>query len=311
MNLSVLIFGISGFVGGYLAKEFFSNNYEVYGSDLFKSASIQDHVRFAGADIRDATQTAQMIKDTRPTYIVNLTAISSVAQSWKIPQMTMEINAIGTLNILEGIKKYSPDSGLLLIGSSEQYAASDTPIHEQSLITAGSPYGISKITQEKTGELYCKQYGIKVFYVRSFNHTGIGQKDSFVIPSWCRQAVSIKKGYRNSNVMTVGNLHVKRDFSDVRDIVSAYRLVLERGNPNQVYNIGSGKIYELKELLNYIISLSNTQIQVCVDKNLIRANEPESIWCDNRLIKKETGWNNKYSIFDTIHDMYEFYLNAL
>ncbi len=311
MNLSVLIFGISGFVGSYLAQEFYSNDYEVYGSDLFKSEHIHDYVKFVGSDIRDAKQTAEIIKNTRPTYIVNLAAISSVAQSWEIPQNTMEINVVGTLNILEGIRKHSPDSSLLLIGSSEEYAASDTPINEQSLINAASPYGISKVTQEKTGGLYYGRYGINVFYVRSFNHTGIGQKDSFVIPSWCRQVVSIKKGYRDSNIMTVGNLHVKRDFSDVRDIVRAYRLVLERGKPNQVYNIGSGKIYELKEILNHIIFLSKTQIQVCVDKNLIRPDEPGSIWCDNRLIKKELGWSNTYSIFDTIHDMYEYYLYAL
>jgi len=311
MKLSVLIFGISGFVGSYLAQEFYSNDYEVYGSDLFKSEHIHDYVKYAGSDIRDAKRTAEIIKNTRPTYIVNLAAISSVAQSWEIPQKTMEINVVGTLNILEGIRKYSPDSSLLLIGSSEEYAASDTPINEQSLINAASPYGISKVTQEKTGELYYGRYGINVFYVRSFNHTGIGQKDSFVIQSWCRQVVSIKKWYKNSNIMTVGNLHVKRDFSDVRDIARAYRLVLEKGKTNQVYNIGSGKIYELKEILNHIIFLSKTQIQVCVDKNLIRTDEPGSIWCDNRLIKKELGWSNTYYIFDTIHDMYEYYLYAL
>ena len=142
MKLSVLIFGISGFVGSYLAQEFYSNDYEVYGSDLFKSEHIHDYVKYVGSDIRDAKRTAEIIKNTRPTYIVNLAAISSVAQSWEIPQKTMEINVVGTLNILEGIRKYSPDSSLLLIGSSEEYAASDTPINEQSLINAASPYGI-------------------------------------------------------------------------------------------------------------------------------------------------------------------------
>ena len=122
---------------------------------------------------------------------------------------------------------------------------------------------------------------------------------------------NMKKRGSDFNVITVGNLHVKRDFSDVRDIARGYRLVLERGTPNQVYNIGSGKVYELKELLNYIISLSDMPIEVRIDNHLIRPNEPASIWCDNHRIKKELGWCEKHSIFDAMHDMYEHYLNEL
>ena len=286
MKLSVLIFGISGFVGNYLAEEFYLNNYKVYGSDLFKGERMQDYVSFAASDIRDPNEIAAIIKDICPTYIVNLAAVSSVAQSWDIPQKTLEINVIGTLNILEGIRQHSPDTRLLLVGSSEEYAPLNTPINENGLINGASPYAISKATQEKIGEIYYGRYGINVFYVRAFNHTGIGQKDNFVIPSWCRQVAAIKKRGSDFNVITVGNLHVKRDFSDVRDIARGYRLVLERGTPNQVYNIGSGKVYELKELLNYIISLSDMPIEVRIDNHLIRPNEPASIWCDNHLIKK-------------------------
>lgn len=311
MKLSVLIFGVSGFVGNYLAEEFYLNNYKVYGSDLFKGERMQDYVSFTASDIRDPNEIAAIIKDICPTYIVNLAAVSSVAQSWDIPQKTLEINVIGTLNILEGIRQHSPDTRLLLVGSSEEYAPLNTPINENDLINGASPYAISKATQEKIGEIYYGRYGINVFYVRAFNHTGIGQKDNFVIPSWCRQVAAIKKRGSDFNVITVGNLHVKRDFSDVRDIARGYRLVLERGTPNQVYNIGSGKVYELKELLNYIISLSDMPIEVRIDNHLIRPNEPASIWCDNHLIKKELGWCEKHSIFDAMHDMYEHYLNEL
>lgn len=311
MNKTVLIFGISGFVGHYLAEEFYTNGYKIYGSDIFKLKDIPCYINFMKSDIMDAQQIDKIIKHVQPTYIVNLAAVSSVGQSWKFPQRTIEINTIGTLNILEAMRKYSSDSGLLLVGSSEEYASSDSPINEKCIIKAENPYGISKIMQEKFGEIYYKRYGIKVFYIRAFNHTGIGQKDSFVIPSWCKQVASITKGNKESNIMAVGNLHVKRDFSDVRDIVYAYRLVLEKGKCNYIYNVGSGELHELKEILDYILSLSDIKIEIKTDDSLIRSNESEYIWCDNSFIKKELGWNNKYSIFDTIRSIYESYLNEL
>ena len=115
MKLSVLRFGVSGFVGNYLAEEFYLNNYKVYGSDLFKGERMQDYVSFAASDIRDPNKIAAIIKDICPTYIVNLAAVSSVAQSWDMPQKTLEINVIGTLNILEGIRQHSPDTRLLIV----------------------------------------------------------------------------------------------------------------------------------------------------------------------------------------------------
>lgn len=311
MKKSVLVFGISGFVGHYLAEEFHANGYDIWGSDLSESKSVPDYVNFRKADVLDAKQIEKIIEECQPTYVINLAAISSVGQSWKFPQRTVEINTVGTLNILEGIKQHATDSKLLLVGSSEEYMASEYPMNEQCAIEAGNPYGISKIMQEKFGELYYKRYGIKIAYVRAFNHTGIGQRDTFVIPSWCKQAASISKGLCSSNVISVGNLHVKRDFSDVRDISKAYRLVLEQGQCNHVYNVGSGEIHELKELLEYIISLSDTDIEIETDESLIRSYEPEYIWCNNEQIKKELGWKKEYSIFDTIHGIYSYYLNHL
>ena len=150
--------------------------------------------------------------------------------------------------ILEAARKQPRMPKVLLIGSSEEYAPSDEPLSETSPLDANSPYGVSKVMQERFASLYRARYGMKVYCVRPFNHTGVGQRETFVIPSWCKQAAEISRSGK-PGVMRVGNLDVKRDFSDVRDIVRAYRMILESEDCETIYNVGSGKAIALRELL--------------------------------------------------------------
>lgn len=303
MKRSVLIFGISGFVGRYLADEFYTNGYEVCGSDLFRGEMLPEYVDFYECDLLDSERVSELITETKPTHIVNLAAVSSVGLSWKIPQKTVAVNVEGTLNILEAAKKCETFPKILLIGSSEEYEISDKPLSEASPLNANNPYGISKMMQEQFSEIYIKRFGMKIYRVRSFNHTGVGQPASFVIPSWCRQAAEISKSGR-SGIIRVGNLDVRRDFTDVKDIVRAYRTVIESDSCEQVYNIGSGKAVLLRDMLDHIISLSEQPVEIQTDSELFRPADNPFICCDNSLIRRQLGWKTEYDIFDTVKEIF-------
>ncbi len=300
----VLIFGISGFVGMYLTKEFHLHGYSVVGSDIVVPNSLEIPVAFHAADLLDASAVSHLVKEVAPDVIVNLAAISSVGASWGIPQTTILVNVIGALNIMEAVREHAINTKILFVGSSEEYDFSDTPMREDAPLNAKNPYGISKMTQERFAQIYREQYGMKIYYVRPFNHTGIGQKETFVLPSFCKQVAAIECSGK-PGVIKVGNLMAKRDFSDVRDIVRAYRMIVEQDDCTKIYNVGSGQAYAISELLDYIVSLSTQKITVEVDPVRVRPLDTSIICCDHRLIEQELGWKPEYRIFDTLKMLFE------
>ena len=303
----VLIFGIGGFVGPYLAQEFMDEGYIVYGSDLVKGARLQDEVQFFQADLLHAESVHNIIHQVQPNIIINLAAVSSVGQSWKIPQKTIEVNIVGTLNILEATKEMASMPKILLIGSSEEYDVSDKPINELTILRANNPYGISKVAQERFANIYKVQYGMQIYHVRPFNHTGVGQNDTFVLPSFCKQAAEIEKSGK-PGVIKVGNLMARRDFGHVKDLMHAYRLIVESPYCDTVYNVGTGHAHSLREMLNYIISLCTQPIKVEVDPSRVRPIDNPVICCDYSKIKAELGWEPQYKVFDALKEMFNYYL---
>lgn len=234
----VLIFGAGGFVGSYLCKEFLNNGYKVSGTDKGEGSALPSEVDFYKTDLMKGDEVEKLIGQIRPDIIVNLAAISSVGASWNMPQTTMAINVIGALNIMEAARKSEQKPRILFVGSSEEYVISENPLNENTPLNANNPYGISKVTQEQFAKLYREQYDLKIYCVRPFNHTGIGQRDSFVLPSFCKQVAEIDKSGKDGKIQ-VGNLKVKRDFSHVKDVVRAYRMIVESDNYNHIYNVGS------------------------------------------------------------------------
>ncbi len=302
----VLIFGAGGFVGSYLCKEFLNNGYKVSGTDKGEGSALPSEVDFYRTDLMQANEVEKLIGQIQPDIIVNLAAISSVGASWNMPQTTMAINVIGALNIMEAARKSEKKPRILFVGSSEEYVISENPLDENTQLNANNPYGISKVTQEQFAKLYREQYGLKIYCVRPFNHTGIGQRDSFVLPSFCKQVAEIDKSGKDGKIQ-VGNLKVKRDFSHVKDVVRAYRMIVESDNCNQIYNVGSGNAYSLEDMLTYIIGLSNQHIEIEVDQNRIRPTDQLVICCDRSLIGKELGWEPQYNVYDALKEMYEYY----
>lgn len=309
MKGSVLVFGANGFVGPYLVNEFIKSGYAVIGSDRASRSQICGLEGYMGADILDAERVKTVIHEANPQMIVNLAAISSVGQSWKMPQQTMEVNVVGALNILEAVKGLNVKPKVLLIGSSEEYAPSPEPLTEDSPIDAVNPYGVSKLAQEKLVDIYATEYEIPIYRVRAFNHTGVGQPSTFVLPHWCQQVAAIKETGK-PEIMKVGNLEVVRDFSDVRDIARGYRLLLESNLSNAVFNIGSGRGWPLSDLLEIIISFAGKPIEVQVDPELLRPSDNPVVICDNTKLNNLLGWTPVYPMEQTLSEMFESFLIA-
>lgn len=291
--MKILLFGGSGFVGGYLEKELMSYNHDVFIADIVK----KQKNNYYNVDITSEEEVIEIIKTLMPDCIVNLAGLSSVEQSWKLPSQTIRINLIGTINILEAVRKECKKCKVLLIGSSEEYAPSNEKTNENSPLQYGSPYSISKIVQEEFARIYREKYGLNIILTRTFNHTGVGQGENFVIPSFIHQV-------KSKDEIEVGNLKIIRDIGDVRDMVYAYRLLIENKNNDYIYNVGSGSCYSLEEILNYIINLSDKKIAIHIDKTRIRPIDNNKTLCDNVRIRNEYGWEPKNKLLDTIKEMY-------
>jgi GDP-4-dehydro-6-deoxy-D-mannose reductase len=304
----ILIIGVNGFVGTHLCNELINNGYECYGADINDNNFYVKGVSFCKLDILNVNLIESVIDNIKPDYVINLAAISSVKLSWDIPQKTFEINVNGTINILEAIRKSELKTRILLIGSSEQYGSIDysRPVEEDRELNALNPYGISKATQEKVAKLYSKVYNMEIIMVRAFNHIGPGQGKGFVIPDFCSQLVEIEKGIKEP-ILSVGNLSAERDFTDVRDIVKAYRLLLEKGIPGEVYNVGSGEVFSIQHLLEELVKISEMKITIEKDVSKFRAIDTPRIVCNNTKLINDTGWYRGYSITRSLKDIFDYW----
>lgn len=272
------VIGAGGFVGGYLVKELEAAGHKVSAVDIPE------------VNLLDKNSIDSLLENTKPDYVVNLAAISSVGASWKDPASTIQVNVVGTLNLLDSIAKNCPKAKTLLIGSAEEYAQKSTPLSESCDREASNPYGISKIAQENFAELYRKKYGMEIVCTRSFNHTGVGQKTTFALPSFVKQIADIEKSGKPGTIK-VGNLEAFRDFSDVRDVVHVYRMLLENNTEFDVYNVGSGIAHKVGDLLQAIISFATVHIDVVQDPEKMRPVDIPYQCCDNSRIVKLGYWN--------------------
>lgn len=301
--MKALITGCNGFVGRYLRSELQKNDYEVIGVDINVNSDLD-----LAIDILNYNEIHDVIVKHKPDIIFHLAGQASVSKSWIIPQKTVELNIIGSLNILEAVRQGGLKSRILLIGSSDQYGKiqkDQCPISETTEQKPMTPYAVTKRTQEDMGKIYAEAYNMDVCMTRSFNHVGVGQAIGFVIPDLAYGIARIEAGLDEK--LTVGNLEAYRDFSDVRDIVRAYRMIAEKGKSGTVYNIGSGSTYQIKELLGILLKNANKPIQVISDHTRMRVADTPVLQCDYSLLKKDTGWKPEISIEDTLYQMLEHY----
>lgn len=309
----ILITGASGFVGRYFI-DYLDNlgEYEIYGTTQSNDTiNTHNNVNYLKLDLTNQMAVHQTIKDIKPDYIVNLAALSSVKESWNKPAETMLVNVIGTIYLLDAIKEYVPESKVLLIGSSEEYGSivKENPVVKENIkCIPENIYAISKYTQGEIGRLYSKYYNMNIVTTRSFNHTGPSQSANFVVSDFCKQVAKIEAGLVE-NVIKVGNLSAARSFTDVRDIVNAYHLLLLKGKNGETYNVGSSEVLKIEDILNRILGMSKTGIKVEIDKNKFRPNDIPIVIPNVDKLREDTGWNPKYNINDTISDVLDYWRN--
>jgi GDP-4-dehydro-6-deoxy-D-mannose reductase len=305
-----LITGIGGFVGRHLLSYLRKQGDDVCGIGRpMDCAGLPTEIRVFHTDLTDRALVEQVIRETRPEAVYHLAAQSSPAESLFNPWATIGNNLLAQINLFEALLSAGLRSRVLVVGSSDEYGRlrpEDVPTHEDVPLRPTTPYAVSKVGQDVMGFQYFAQHGLPVVRVRPFNHTGPGQDSRFVIPSFARQLAEIEAGEREP-LLRVGNLDVARDFTDVRDMVCAYRLALVTGVPGDVYNLGRGRSVRIAETVDELIALCRVPIQTRVDPALLRASDVPRQEPDTRKFTALTGWQPSIPWQTTLSDTLNYW----
>jgi len=313
--MKVLVTGITGFAGSHLVDYMLTlPHVEIHGILRWRSRTeniehFRDKISLSECDLRDASSVRDVIETVRPDRIFHLAAQSFVPTSWTAPTESLVTNIIGQLNILEAVKKTNLKPRIQLACSSEEYGLvheNELPIRETNPLRPLSPYAVSKVGQDMLGYQYFKSFGIHVIRTRGFNHEGPRRGPVFVCSDFAKQIADIEKG-RRAPVVRVGNLDARRDFTDVRDIVRAYWLALEKGVAGEEYNLCSGKAWVIKDMLDYLLALSTVKIKIEPDPTRLRPSDVPVLLGDASKFKKATGWEPTIPFEQTLKDMLAYW----
>ena len=305
----VLVSGCAGFVGRVLSTILAGKGFEVWGVDLADDTGDFAGQSYTAIDLTDEQTLTAFLHRAAPRYIVHLAAQSSAGRSFEEPGQTLGNNLLPVLYLLEFLRERDDNTRLLAVGSAEVYGpvtGDDLPVTESHAPNPLSPYALSKFMQEQVCRQYATLYDVDVVSTRSFNHTGAGQRDTFVLSSFARQVAEIKAGVREA-VVEVGNVDVRRDFSDVREVCEAYLALLHKGKRGVVYNVCSGVSYSLRELLEKLAALAGVDIEIRVDPGRVRPVDIEELRGDHGLITTDTGWSPGTPIDETLKSLLDYW----
>jgi GDP-4-dehydro-6-deoxy-D-mannose reductase len=313
--MRVLITGITGFVGSHMAEYALFKGAQVFGSNRWRSKTeniehLRSKVTFIESDLRDVSSVRALLEISVPDYVVHLAAQSFVGVSWHAPAETLTTNIISQVNLLEALRGLKMSPRFLAAGSSEEYGLvldDELPIRETNPLRPLSPYAVSKVTQDMMAYQYFKSYGLPIIRTRAFNHEGPRRGDVFVTSNFARQVAEIEAGLREP-VVYVGDLTPRRDYSDVRDIVRGYWLLLERGEPGEVYNLCSGRTWSIQAVLDFVLSLSTVKgITVKTDPARLRPSDVMVLEGDPGKVHKATGWKVEIPFEQTLTELLDYW----
>jgi GDP-4-dehydro-6-deoxy-D-mannose reductase len=314
--MKILITGITGFAGSHLAELLLEQGVQVFGTVRPRSRmdnltdDVQARLDLRECELRDYASVKALLKAIRPDGIFHLAAQSFVPTSWNSPGDTLNNNIMGQLNILESMKDLGlTDTPIQLACSSEEYGMvheDELPITEETPLRPLSPYAVSKVAQDLMGYQYSMSYGLRCIRTRAFNHEGPRRGDVFVTSNFAQQIVRIEKGHAKP-VIRVGNLEAKRDFSDVRDTVRAYWLLLKKGAPGEVYNIASGRSVRIADMLDMLLGMTDAKITVETDPARLRPSDVPVLQGDYSRTKSLTGWEPVIPLEQTLRDILDYW----
>lgn len=305
--------GINGFAGTHLNNLLLQKGYEVTGTIKPTNNFVSDP-NLLQVDIQDFEGLKSAIEKVSPDVIFHLAALTSPGLSFKNPSATLTNNISGQLNVLEAVKQLNlANTKVLVVSSAEVYgdaSENDLPLSESAPLKPLSPYAVSKVSQDFLGYQYFRSQNVKTIIVRPFNNIGPNQGEIFVIPSFAKQIAEIENG-KKEKILKVGNLDSRRDFTDVRDVVRAYEVLMISGEPGQVYNIGSGKSHKIKEVLDIFLSLTKANIVVEKDPSLFRPGDIPELRCDYGKLHHATGWKPEIQLETTLKDTLDYWRNIV
>lgn len=309
--MKAFVTGINGFVGNHLTRLLFNKNSEAFGTFL-KGTKVGEELARAKlfeGDLLNKKFIEESLKISEPEVIFHLASFTSPAESFLDPAGVLKNNIEITVNLFEAIRKMRLEPTVILVCSADEYGSvknGENPISESNSLRPTNPYAVSKIAQDFLGFQYWNSYKLRIIRVRPGNQIGPGQSPSFVVSSFARQIALAETG-KGRNVIKVGNLEAVRDFTDVRDMVEAYYSASLRGVAGEVYNLGSGKGYTIKEILDKLIKLSSIKLRVEIDSKKIRPIDIPRIIIDSSKFRKISGWKPKIDISKSLEDTLNFW----
>jgi len=294
-----LITGGRGFVGNWLAAHLRSLGDEVTVIDL-------------EVDVTDPAAVLPALTEAAPDAIYHLAAMTHVGQSWDEPLQVLQVNVLGTAVVLAAARQCGSDPTVLVTSSAEVYGAvtdpSKLPLREDSPTAPLTPYAASKLAAEALVDQAVRGHGQRAITVRPFNHIGPGQSPNFAVPALAKRIVEAERAGRGSIV--VGNLSARRDFTDVRDVVRAYRMLVESGEPGTVYNVCSGHDVAIQEIADELLRLAGASMTLEVDPSLVRPVEVPELRGDPTRLQAATSWKPEFTLGQTLADVLEYWRRA-
>lgn len=295
--MKVLITGSAGFIGAHLADEFEANGYEVVRCDL---KEIEDIVSM---DILNPEAVQNVLEKYQPDVLINMAGQANVGLSWKKPQLTVQLNTVGLINILEAVRAVNPQMRVLAIGSSDEYGSLEergANVTEDIPVRPITPYAISKQAQELFAQLYVRAYKMDVCMIRLFNLGGPGQAKGYLISDFASGVAEVEAGKKE--YLSVGNLSSARDFTHVKDACRAVRLAAEKGRTGEVYNISSGTTHTAQEVLDKLVGMAKTEIEVRQDPARMRPSDTPVVCGNHDKLTAHTGWVPEKTLDETLAD---------
>jgi GDP-4-dehydro-6-deoxy-D-mannose reductase len=304
-----LVTGCNGFVGRSLAERLSAAGYEVWGVDRSEPTQEARSVKFVRGDLVDAEFVGRVLDEAHPACVVHLAAQSSVKRSFEEPTETLHDGTLPALNLLNHLRRTGSGARVLLVGSADEYGTVDAaalPIREETAPNPQSPYALAKAIQNQYGRMFARLYRVDAIMTRSFNHTGPGQREAFVLASFAKQVVEIRRGTRAAEI-EVGNLDVRRDFLDVRDVCDAYVVLLKKGRMGETYNVCSGRSYGIGDLLHEVCALADVHVTIRVDVARLRPVDMPELRGDPSKMRAHTGWTAKVPIRETLKSLLAYW----
>jgi GDP-4-dehydro-6-deoxy-D-mannose reductase len=327
--LRALITGVSGFVGSHLAECLLAEtDWEISGTVYGPYDNIShvcERLRLYPAELSRLPVVEFVLEQTQPDVIFHLAAMAVTGNSWRDPAATIQINMAMQANVLQAVVNLKLDSRVIVVGSSEEYGAvpeNALPVDESAPFRPLNPYAVSKVGQDMLGLQYYLSHGIDTVRVRPFNHIGPRQRLGFVVSDFASQIAQIEAGqadgmtplsqarsaaHPQEPIMRVGHLGAERDFTDVRDVVRAYHLLVLHGEAGEVYNIGSGHSHAVREVLDTLLQQSGVDIRVEPDPARMRPSDIPRVVCDYHKLHERTGWEPRISFEQSLADVLAYW----